>query len=275
LYAGQLTPVAELNGSGAVVSRFVYASRSNVPDYLIKNGTTYRIIADHLGSPRLVVDVVTGAIVQRMDYDAFGRVNLDTNPGFQPFGFAGGLYDRDTKLTHFGAREYDAELGRWTTRDPIGFTGGDTNLYGYVFTDPVNMIDPAGLWGIGIGGQVTGGVGVGGAVGIGVFYDWTKNSIHVYGQFGGGNFGGVGLSGGVALTAVRDSASFWNSGNELGASFGPVGLALNGTTCGPTDVGKLNGGTLTLSKGILFKIDGLFESHAFVTKTLDLFNVFD
>ena len=33
------------------------------------------------------------AVVQRVDYDEFGRVTSDTNPAFQPFGFAGGLYD--------------------------------------------------------------------------------------------------------------------------------------------------------------------------------------
>ncbi|MCZ7570316.1 MAG: hypothetical protein M5U01_17260 [Ardenticatenaceae bacterium] len=44
----------------------------------------YRIIADHLGSPRLVVDVESGAIAQQMDYDEFGQVVRDTNPGFQP-----------------------------------------------------------------------------------------------------------------------------------------------------------------------------------------------
>jgi RHS repeat-associated protein len=65
----------------------------------------------------------------------------DTNPGFQPFGFAGGLYDADTGLVHFGARDYDPVIGRWTTRDPLGFAGGDTNLYGYVLQDPVDLID--------------------------------------------------------------------------------------------------------------------------------------
>ena len=45
---------------------------------------------------------------------------------------------------HFGARDYDPVIGRWTTRDPLGFAGGDTNLYGYVFNDPVNGIDPLG-----------------------------------------------------------------------------------------------------------------------------------
>jgi len=54
------------------------------------------------------------------------------------------LYDSDTKLTRFGARDYDAEIGRWTSKDPIRFSGGDTNLYGYVFNDPVNFIDSDG-----------------------------------------------------------------------------------------------------------------------------------
>ncbi len=62
-----------------------------------------------------------------------------------PFGFAGGLYDSDTKLTHFGYREYDAYTGKWTAKDPILFKGGDSNLYGYVLNDPVNLVDPEGL----------------------------------------------------------------------------------------------------------------------------------
>jgi RHS repeat-associated protein len=144
LYSGQLNPVAELDSNGNVVSRFVYASRANVPDYMIKGSTTYRIISDHLGSPRLVIDTSTGAVVQRMTYDEFGNVTQDTNPGFQPFGFAGGLYDRDTDLVRFGARDYDPQSGRWTAKDPILFAGGDTNLYGYVLNDPVNLLDPAG-----------------------------------------------------------------------------------------------------------------------------------
>jgi len=69
LYQNQLKPVAELDTTGNIVSRFVYASTGNVPDYLRKGGITYRIISDHLDSFRPVVDVTTGAVVQRMDYD--------------------------------------------------------------------------------------------------------------------------------------------------------------------------------------------------------------
>jgi RHS repeat-associated protein len=144
LYQDQLAPVAELDGAGNVVSRFIYATKSNVPDYMEKGGKTYRIISDHLGSVRLVVDASTGEVAQRIDYDEFGNVLNDTNPGFQPFGFAGGLYDQDTKLTRFGARDYDAAIGRWTAKDPIGF-GGGLNFYAYADNNPVNFIDPTGL----------------------------------------------------------------------------------------------------------------------------------
>jgi RHS repeat-associated protein len=139
-----LRPIAELDKDSHIVARFVYGDKGNVPSYMIKNATKYRIISDHLGSVRLVVNASTGEIAQQMDYDSFGKITNDTNPGFQPFGFAGGLYDQDTKLTRFGARDYDAEIGRWTVKDPIGF-GGGMNQYVYVGNNPVNFIDPSGL----------------------------------------------------------------------------------------------------------------------------------
>jgi len=147
LYRDPLNPVAELDAAGDIVARFVYGAKPHVPAYMVKGGVTYRIITDHLGSVRLVVNTVTGAIAQRLDYDEFGQVLADSSPGFQPFGFAGGLYDPDTGLVRFGARDYDPSVGRWTAKDPIGFEGGDTNLYTYVSNDGVNRIDPTGLQG--------------------------------------------------------------------------------------------------------------------------------
>jgi RHS repeat-associated protein len=144
LYQDALNPIAELDGSGNLVSRFIYADRFHVPAYMEKDGVRYRIISDHLGSPRFVVHSQTGEVVQQLAYDTWGKVILDTNPGFQPFGFAGGLHDRDTGLVRFGARDYDPETGRWTAKDPILFAGGDSNLYGYVLNDPVNFVDPYG-----------------------------------------------------------------------------------------------------------------------------------
>lgn len=139
--------VAQLDTNNQLVSQFVYAKDGNSPDYMVNGGVTYRIFSDHLGSPRVVVNSATGAIVERIDYDEFGNVINDTNPGFQPFGFAGGLFDQDTKLVRFGARDYDAATGRWTAKDPTLLRGGDTNFYGYVLNDPINLFDPTGLEG--------------------------------------------------------------------------------------------------------------------------------
>jgi RHS repeat-associated protein len=154
VYQNQYQPIAELDSSGNLLSRFVYATHSNVPDYMIRNGIAYRIITDQLGSPRLVVNSVDGSIAQRLDFDEFGNVLQDTQPGFQPFGFAGGLYDVDSQLAHFGEREYDAKAGRWLTKDPIGLNSGATNLYAYVGNDPVNYIDIDGLAPVHVGGEV-------------------------------------------------------------------------------------------------------------------------
>jgi len=97
---------------------------------------------------RLVVNAYAGAIAQRLDYDPFGHVTQDTAPAFQPFAFAGGLYDPDTALTRFGARDYDARTGRWTSKDPVLFGGGTTNLYEYAANDPINFRDLTGhdIW---------------------------------------------------------------------------------------------------------------------------------
>ncbi len=59
----------------------------------------------------------------------------------QPFGFAGGLYDAETKLVRFGARDYDAGTGRWTSRDPIGFGGKIPDLESYISDNPINNVD--------------------------------------------------------------------------------------------------------------------------------------
>ncbi len=146
VWGGDLGPAAEVDATGDVVTRFVYGLRGHVPEYMVRGGVTYRFVLDRQGSVRRVVDVATGAVVQSLDYDAFGRVVADTAPGFQPFGFGGGLYDPATGLVRFGARDYDADAGRWTSPDPLGFGGGDANLYAYVGNDPVNLIDPVGLF---------------------------------------------------------------------------------------------------------------------------------
>lgn len=96
----------------------------------------------------MVVNVMSGEVVERTDYDEYGNIlersEIPTWSG-QPFAYAGGLYDSQIKLIRFGARDYDAQIGRWTCKDPIGFGGGVSNLYEYVINDPINLFDISGF----------------------------------------------------------------------------------------------------------------------------------
>jgi len=139
-----MTPVAEVDSNSTVALRFIYGADGNTPSLLFKGTNTYRIFSDERDSVRLVVNLADGSIAQQLDYDEFGRVLTDTAPGFQPFGFAGGLYDPDTALVRFGARDYSAQTGQWNARDPLLFQGGSLTLYAYLDNDPVNHTDVGG-----------------------------------------------------------------------------------------------------------------------------------
>ncbi|MGH7283644.1 MAG: RHS repeat-associated core domain-containing protein [Polyangiaceae bacterium] len=157
---------AELDGSGNVISQFVYGMKPNVPEYMINTvsgtTTTYRLITDQLGSVIMVVNAAspTGTPAQVITYDPWGKILTDVenisngNPAvsvFQPFGFAGGLHDRDAGgsftndggWVRFGARDYDTNTGRWTSKDPIRF-GGGLDVYAYCGNNPIDCIDPNG-----------------------------------------------------------------------------------------------------------------------------------
>lgn len=109
----------------------------------------------------------------------------------------------------FGARDYDPETGRWTSKDPILFNGGDSNLYGYSFNDPVNFVDSDGrnpvIIAVGIGAAVGGVANVAGAYAAGTL---TYNNAAQ-------NFGIGALAGGAAVltsgTAALATASSWGA----------------------------------------------------------------
>lgn len=128
VYDGQYRVVAEVDGAGAVTSRFVYASQSHSPDYLVRGGVTYAYVKNHLGSVKLVVDSGSGAVVQQVEYGPWGNVVSNTAPDFQPFAFAGGVYDPDANLTHFGFRDYDGACGAWSSKDPARLVGGSISI---------------------------------------------------------------------------------------------------------------------------------------------------
>lgn len=106
------------------------------------NGAAKYFLTDHLGSTNALTNS-SGAITESASYDSFGNA---TNANFPTrYQFTGREYDNFTGLHYYRARFYDANLGRFISEDPIGFAGGDVNLYGYVGNKSVNFYDPFGL----------------------------------------------------------------------------------------------------------------------------------
>jgi RHS repeat-associated protein len=52
--------------------------------------------------------------------------------------------DDENGLLYMRARYYDTGVGRFINKDPIGFAGGDLNLYAYVGNNPIRFVDPNG-----------------------------------------------------------------------------------------------------------------------------------
>jgi RHS repeat-associated protein len=202
LWQGMTRLLAVFSSSDALLMRFEYAA-DRLPVAMTAGGYRYFLAYDQVGSLRLVVNGA-GSVVKSIQYDSFGNILEETNPAFTiPLGFAGGLHDPDTGLLRFGYRDYDPDVGRWTAKDPIGFAGGDTDLYGYVLSDPVNWFDPEGLWAItgGIGARTTlpgfgGEVGFAGIVGSEGENIRTQVSAYAEAFVAGGLSMGRGLWGG-------------------------------------------------------------------------------
>jgi RHS repeat-associated protein len=98
-------------------------------------------VADHLGSTNGLTDS-TGSLTSQTAYDSFGN---QTGTLATRYGFTGRERDDTTGLMYYRARFYDPNLGRFISEDPIGFGGGDLNLYGYVSNSPGSFTDPSGL----------------------------------------------------------------------------------------------------------------------------------
>ncbi|MFM6776107.1 MAG: RHS repeat domain-containing protein, partial [Dolichospermum sp.] len=102
-------------------------------------------LTDHLGTIRDLVNN-SGAVVNHFVYDSFGQVISESNPAIDTrYLFTGREFDQEIGLYYYRARYYDANTGRFLSEDPIGFDGGDSNLYRYVSNNTITLIDPFGL----------------------------------------------------------------------------------------------------------------------------------
>ena len=149
--------IAELDGSGAVLRRFVTASQIDERIASIEGASTTPIASahtyfhtDHEGSVIAMSDGagnITGCAggtgCQRLSYDEYGNLSSGASTTGQPFRYTGRRYDPETGLYFYRARYYSPALGRFLQVDPIGFKS-DVNLYTYVYNDPTDKVDPSG-----------------------------------------------------------------------------------------------------------------------------------
>jgi RHS repeat-associated protein len=110
-----------------------------------QSGAPLYFASGHLGSTVALTNA-SGDVVEYMNYEAFGE---STGSSLTRYGFTGRERDNATGLIYYRARWYDPQIGRFISEDPIGFGGGDLNLYAYAWQNPLNFRDPFGLdgWG--------------------------------------------------------------------------------------------------------------------------------
>jgi RHS repeat-associated protein len=121
-------------------------------------------LADHQGTIRDVTDA-NGNLLNHIRYDSFGKVVSQSAPtAFFRFGYTGRETDTESGLMYYRARYYDPGVGRFISEDPLGFGGGDSNLYRYVFNNPINNNDPYGNFAIPLGVVAVAGVALVGGV---------------------------------------------------------------------------------------------------------------
>ncbi len=262
IYVDGEVPIAQVDAAGVVEQLYFHAGGA-VAGMRDADGTAYAFVTDARGSVRLVVRGSDGAVVQRLDYDAFGRVLSDTNPGFQPFGYAGGLYDPDTHLVRFGAREYDAETAQWMTPDPAGVAGG-LNPYEYAGGDPIDFVDRSGEHPLVVAALGGGAFGAAWNLGSQLWSNGGRLTCVDWGDVGWAAVEGaawavgfellapiVGLGGGAAAAAGRGTAESALAGSGRGAAAAARGCFAAGTLVetseGPVPIEDIDAGDRVLA----------------------------
>jgi len=138
--------IAEYDDQGTLLRSFVYGPGIDEPICMIDwvGSAVYYYHFDGLGSVIALSDE-NGDIVERDSYDVFGEPNRVSAVG-NPYLFTGRRYDPETGLHYYRARYYSPAIGRFLQPDPMHYIDG-LSLYRYVSNNPVNSVDPFGLFG--------------------------------------------------------------------------------------------------------------------------------
>ena len=114
----------------------------------VEEGAWEYVLPDALGSLRQLADE-RGRVTLAQSFDPFGALLERAGSGRSDFGYTGEPYDQTTQLTFLRARYYDPAMGRFLSRDPVVLhvqQSGGANGFVYVGNNPVNYVDPTGLW---------------------------------------------------------------------------------------------------------------------------------
>jgi len=142
------------DGSGARKHRFLHGPNVDQPLADETSTGVSWLLAGHLGTITEVAEYDSGTdtitVVNHLTYTSFGQMSSQTNAGKEPYyTYTAREGDVDTELFYYRARWYDAKVGRFVSEDPIGFYGGDANLFRYVQNSVTLLTDPTG-YGVGL-----------------------------------------------------------------------------------------------------------------------------
>ena len=148
--------IAEADANNAISRYYIYGK--GLMAMVTANGELYCYHFGAIGHTVALTDAAKQT-VNSYAYSPFGVIADQVEAVTQPFKYAGqyGVMSEADGLYYMRARYYDPQVGRFISEDPLGFDGGDLNLYAYAGNNPINFIDPEGKNPWLIGGAIVGG----------------------------------------------------------------------------------------------------------------------